>query len=110
METPDPLAASTPATPAAHQVVVIERKGNGLAVAGFVCGLIGAIFGLIPLLFWIAFPLGVLGLVFGGIAWHRARRDAERGGKGLAIAAVILGLLALVLAIIGIVIIDNAFE
>ena len=102
---PPPGAATPP-----QQIVVVERKGNGLGVAGFVCGLIGAIFGLIPLLFWISFPLGVLGLVFGGIGWRRARREPERGGKGLAVAGVILGALAIILAIIGIAIIDDAFS
>jgi Na+/proline symporter len=79
-------------------------------VAGFVCGLIGALVGLIPLLSWIAFPLGILGVVFGGIGWRRANREPERGGKGLAIAGLVLGILAVTLATIGIVIIDNAFD
>jgi len=91
-------------------VILREKKGNGLGVAGFVCGLIAAIAGLIPLLFWISFPLGVLGLVFGGIGWGRARSDPERGGKGLSIAGVILGIIGIGLAIIGIVIINNAFD
>ena len=77
--TPEPPPGA--ATPQ-QQIVVVERKGNGLGVAGFVCGLIGAIFGLIPLLFWISFPLGVLGLVFGGIGWRRAKRERSVVGRG----------------------------
>lgn len=102
MSTPEsPPSAATPQ----QQIVVVERKGNRLGVAGFVFGLIGAIFGLIPLLFWIAFPLGVLGLVFGRMGRRRAKREPERGGKGLATAAVILGAIAIILATIGIAII-----
>jgi hypothetical protein len=68
MATPEPPAPTDPApAPTQQQVVFVERKGNGLSVAGFVCGLIGAIFGLIPILFWISFPLGILGIVFGMI-------------------------------------------
>jgi Na+/proline symporter len=79
-------------------------------VAGFVCGLIGALVGLIPLLSWIAFPAGILGVVFGGIGWPRANREPERGGKGLAIAGLVLGILAMTLATIGIGVIYDALE
>jgi hypothetical protein len=71
-----------------------------LSVAGFVSALSGALFGLMYVV-WIAFPLGLLGLIFGAIAWQRVRSDPSRGGKGLAISAVILGAIALVLAILG---------
>ena len=87
------------------QIIVIERRGNGMATAGFVCSLVGAILGLIPLLFFFAWVLGPLGLVFGGIGWKNAR--AGRGGKGLAISAVILGLIAIGLGIIGYTILSN---
>jgi hypothetical protein len=87
------------------QVIVIERRGNGMATAGFVCSLVGAVLGLIPLLFFFAWILGPLGLVFGAIGWKNAR--AGRGGKGLAIAGVILGIAAIGLGIIGYTILSN---
>jgi hypothetical protein len=92
------------------RIVVVERKGNGLGITGFVVGLVGALAGLIPLLFWIAFPLGILGMTFGTIGWRRAVREPERGAKGLSIAGMILGAIAFALAIIGVVIIDNALS
>ena len=99
-----------PSLPAAQHDGVVLRRGNGLAVAGFVCSLIGAPVGLIPLLSWIAFPLGILGVVFGGIGWRRANREPERGGKGLAIAGLVLGILAVILAVIGMALINDALE
>ena len=70
-------------------------RGNGAAVAGFVCGLIGAIFSIIPL-FLLVFPgiLDVLGIVFG----LRGRRNAAAGATqgGLATAGLVLGIAGLV--------------
>jgi hypothetical protein len=63
------------------------QNGNGLAIAGLVCGLVGLLF----------FPivLGPLALIFGGIGWSKANRGAKH--KGMAIAAVVLGIADLVL-------------
>ena len=70
-------------------------RGNGAAVAGFVCGLIGAIFSIIPL-FVLIFPgvLDILGIVFG----IRGRRNAAAGASqgGLATAGLVLGIVGLV--------------
>lgn len=44
-------------------MVYVERAGNGLAVAALVCGIVGAVFGLIPLVFVLAFILGILGIL-----------------------------------------------
>ena len=87
-----------------------SQRGNGLGVAGFVCGLLAAIFGLIPFLFFLSFILGILGIVFSAIGWRRARRDPARGGKGLSIAGLILGLIGFVLAIAQVAIIGEAAE
>lgn len=70
------------------------ERGNGIAVAGFVCGLIGAILSIIPF-FWLIFPgiLDVLGIVFG----IRGRRNAAagRGQGGLGTAGLVLGAVGL---------------
>lgn len=96
--------------PPAPSVVIVQPKGNGLGTTGFVLGVIGAIFGLIPLLFWIAFPLGGLGLIFGSVGWRHAVKEPERGGKGLAIAGTILSVIAIALAVVGATIINNALS
>jgi hypothetical protein len=63
------------------------QSGNGLAVAGLVCGLVGLLF--LPII------LGPLALIFGGIGWSKANRGAKH--KGVAIAAVVLGIADLVI-------------
>lgn len=74
-----------------------------MGTAGFVCGLLSAILGLVPLLFVFAFPLGLLGIVFGAIGWRRAVNEPVRGGKELSIAGVVLRAIGLVLAILWVV-------
>jgi hypothetical protein len=65
--------------------------GNGLPVAGLVCGLVGL------LLF--QFVLGPLAVIFGGIGLSRASRGARH--KGIAIAALVFGIAdLLILAVI----------
>ena len=64
-----------------------------MAIAGFVLGLLG--FGIIT---------AILGIVFGAVALSNTRRTAQ-GGRGLAIAGIVLGScwlgLFLILIIIG---------
>jgi len=52
---------------------------SGMAIAGFVLGLLG-----------FTGITAILGIVFGSVALSRIRRTAE-GGKGLAIAGIVLG-------------------
>lgn len=64
-----------------------QRPGNGLAIAGLVCGIVGLLLANII--------LGPLAIIFGGVGWSRANRGARY--KGMAIAAVILGIADLVI-------------
>jgi hypothetical protein len=101
------LSTTAPQAPASSSAVPVERRGGGFAITALVCGVVGAVFGMIPLLFFLAFPLGLLALVFGVLAWRSARMP---GGtrKGMAIAGTVLGCLALALGIAGAVIVDDA--
>jgi hypothetical protein len=92
------------------QVVYVERKGNGNAVAGFVLGIVGTVLGLVPILAVPALICGLLGVVLGGVGWRAVKLDATRGHRGLAIAGTILGVVAIVLAFIGFAIVANAFN
>ncbi|WP_138758393.1 DUF4190 domain-containing protein [Modestobacter altitudinis] len=67
-----------------------NHVGNGLAIAGLVCGLVGLLF----------FPivLGPLAIIFGGIGLSRANRGA--GHKGMSIAAIVLGIADLVVMVV----------
>jgi len=61
-------------------------RGNALAVAGLVCGLVGGLL--------LQAVLGPLAIVFGGIGWARGRRGAPH--LGMAMAAVVFGVVDLV--------------
>jgi hypothetical protein len=84
-------------------------KGRVFAITALVLGIVGSCFGLIPILGVVALPLGIVGLVFGILAISGARKGV-RPGKGMAIAGTVLSVLAVVLAIIGFAIVDNAFN
>jgi hypothetical protein len=107
---PPPPSASgpLPAPPSprlesfASSSLAIERP---TATAAFVCGVIGAVIGLIPLLGIVAIPLGILAFVLGLIGWRRKPQRAK-----LAPAATILGVVAVVLGVIGIAIVADVFQ
>ena len=80
-----------------------------MAVAALVLGLVGSVFGLIPLTFWIALPCGILAVIFGVVGRRRAKEPGRSGG-GMAIAGLILGLIAVALGIAGIAIIGDAVD
>ena len=95
---------------APSSTAVVARRGNGLAVAALVLGIIGVLSGLIPLLFFFAWVLGVLAFVFGWLGRGAVKRDPSRSGRGQATAGVILGALACVLGVVGIVIVVGVFS
>ena len=70
-------------------------RSNGLGVAGFVTGLLGALLSWIPIA---GIILGLLGVVLGGVGVSQGRRTGSP--TGLAMAGVVLGVLALVVAIV----------
>jgi hypothetical protein len=70
-----------------------SQKTNGMAIAGFVCSLVG--------LFLFGIVLGLLGIIFGAIGLGKISKDSSRWkGKGMAIAALIVGVVDVVVAII----------
>ena len=70
-------------------------RSNGLGIAGFVTGLLGALLSWIPIA---GIILGLLGVVLGGVGVSQGRRAGTP--TGLAVAGVVLGALALVIAIV----------
>jgi hypothetical protein len=95
--------------PERQEVVYVERRGSGMAVAALVCGIVGAVIALIPILGIFGIILGLLGLIFGLVGWSKARKG-QSGGKGMAISGAILGALAIALGIWGLVIVGDAFD
>ena len=95
---PEPVpAAQAAATPYA-------AKGNGLAIAGFVTGLLGLILSLIPILFYAGIILDFFGIVFGWIGRSRAKEPGVPH-RGLATAGLVLGIVGVLVFVSWIVLI-----
>ena len=74
------------------------KGSNGLATAGFVLGLLGLLGSWIPVLNILGIILGVLGVVLAGVGLAKSKK--ANAGKGLAIAGIVLGALAVIFAIL----------
>jgi uncharacterized membrane protein YvlD (DUF360 family) len=97
-------AASVPGSPVspAQPVYVVggTQFKNGMGTAALVCGIIGLVFAIIPIVgMFLGLPLGILAVVFGAVGISRVRRNVANNG-GSAVAGLITGILAVVLAII----------
>ena len=69
---------------------VVDRKKGG-AITSLICGIMG---GFIP-------TLGIVAVIFGHIAISKIKKQPELyGGKGMAIAGLILGYLIIILSLI----------
>jgi hypothetical protein len=93
-----PSGVPEPPTYGHRQQPPRSLKGKGFALTAVVLGILGICLSVIHVLWIIAFPPGVVGLVFGLIAITEASRVRAR--KGLAIVGTILCVLALVLAVL----------
>ncbi|MFI9627144.1 DUF4190 domain-containing protein [Streptomyces sp. NPDC052042] len=102
------MSASTPSPQPQQPYAPAQMPGarparNGLGIAALVLGVIGAVSGLIPLLFWLAGILGIIALILGLSGRGRVKRG-EATNKGVATFGAALGLVSLVLAVVGAVI------
>lgn len=77
-----------------------QAGADGLSIAGFICGVVGLVLFCIP---YIGGPLGVLGIVFGGIGLMKRK-------NGFAVAALTCGIIACVLSLIFFLAIISAAE
>ncbi|MGW2477982.1 DUF4190 domain-containing protein [Streptomyces sp. NPDC001665] len=82
---------------------------NGLGIAALILGLIGAVSGLIPFLFWLAGTLGTIALILGLVGRGRAKRG-EATNKGMATFGTVLALIALIMSVVGAVITFKAVD
>ncbi|TXR95885.1 DUF4352 domain-containing protein [Streptomyces sp. col6] len=82
---------------------------NGLGIAALILGLIGAVSGLIPFLFWLAGILGTIALILGLVGRGRAKRG-EATNKNMATFSTVLALIALIMSVVGAVITFKAVD
>ncbi len=80
--------------------MIVEKKKNGMATASLILGIIGIITGL----FFIGSLFGLLAIIFGIIALVKASKTPEIGGKGKAIAGIIMGAIVIIIILITMVI------
>ncbi|MGW1655659.1 DUF4190 domain-containing protein [Streptomyces atratus] len=103
-QSPQPQQPYAPA-----QTPGVRPARNGLGIAALVLGVIGAVSGLIPFLFWLAGILGVIALILGLAGRGRAKRG-EATNKGMTTFGAVLGLISLILAVVGAVITFKAVD
>lgn len=77
-----------------------SHSTNGIAVAGFVLGLCGLVLFWLPLIGQI---LWILGLIFSGVGFARARKTAGRPQFGLAVAGLSVSAAAAVISILALI-------
>jgi len=90
---------SYPSAPSAPPQPPAQQPRNGLGTAGFVLGLIGLLFSVIPLIGVVAWPLVILGLVFSLVGFSRGR-GGQATNKGLALAGAILSAIGMLICIL----------
>ena len=97
------------APPAGYHHPMPQPQGsNGFGIAALVLGIVGVLFGLIPLTFFFAWILGALALIFGLVGRSRGKRGLAP--RGTSTAGVVLGSVALGLGVIGVVIIGSTVK
>ncbi|MFN3217048.1 MAG: hypothetical protein ACE367_11180 [Acidimicrobiales bacterium] len=94
-----------PPPPMAPQPTAAAAAERPTTTAAFICGVFGAVIGLIPLLGILAIPLGLIAFVLGLMGWRRKPQRAK-----LARVSTVLGVVAVALGIIGVVIVNDAFD
>lgn len=82
---------------------------NGLGIAALTLGVVAAITGLIPLMWLLALPAGIIGLTLGFAGRKRVKRGRADNG-GMTWAGIVLSAVGTVLALIGMVVFFNALS
>ncbi|WP_329457487.1 DUF4352 domain-containing protein [Streptomyces sp. NBC_01497] len=80
-----------------------QQARNGLGTTALILGIVGALSGIVPILFWLAGLLGLIGLILGLAGRGRAKRG-DATNKRVATIGALLGLIAMIVAVIGAVI------
>ena len=94
----------------------IQKKGNPLGLTAMVLGIVAAVLAFIPCIGWLGFIPGVLAIIFGALSLKKVNAG-EADGKGMSIAGLVCGLVAVIINIAMLVIlagavaaVDDAFD
>ena len=85
-------------TPGAAGGQAAPSYRNGMGTAALVVGVVALVLAVLLIFFPIAFVLGILAVIFGAVGLKRAQRG-EASNKGHAIAGLVCGALAFLLAV-----------
>lgn len=75
------------------------QPNNGMAVTSLVLGIVGLVFAFIPVIGVIAWPLVILGIIFGGVGINKANQ-IPGSPKGMAIAGLTCSIIGLAICLI----------
>lgn len=85
--------------PPYHLVQYPPQPRNGLGTAGFVLGLVGVIFSVIPVIGVVAWFLVLPGLVLAAVGLSQAHKGVATN-KGLAVAGLVLSIVGLAFCVL----------
>ncbi|NMO91818.1 DUF4190 domain-containing protein [Actinomycetospora sp. TBRC 11914] len=92
-----PVAPQQPHIPAQRSHPT-PPQSNGLATAGLVVAIIGAVFSFIPLVGTVAWVLAPIGLVLSVVGLVKSR--SARSGRGKSVAGIMLSVIALIMCVL----------
>ena len=79
--------------------VQVVKKSNPFSIIAIVCGILATIGAFIPIITWVAWIIGVFGIVFGALGMKKAKETNT--GHGLSVAGLVLGIIGTVIGFIG---------
>lgn len=88
----------------APQYPVAQQPSNGVAVGGMVTGIIGLVFGWVPV---VGFILGAIAVILSGVGIRNAN-SKNATGRGMAVAGLVCGILAVIFGIFWIAVVGAA--
>jgi hypothetical protein len=81
------------------QAYAAAQPGNGIGIAGGVCGIVAVVLCWIPFVDYVSIVLGALAIIFGALGLRNANAHGG-GGKGMAITGIVTGIVALVISVL----------
>lgn len=89
-DSPQPYSTPFLRSPAEQARMGPAPASNGVAIGGMVTGIVGLVFGWVPVF---GFVLGALAVILSGVGIHNANLSSG-AGRGTAVAGLVCGLLA----------------
>jgi hypothetical protein len=89
------------------QAYAAGQQGNGIGIAGGVCGIVAVVLCWIPFVDYVSIILGALAIIFGALGLRHANTHGG-AGKGMAITGIVTGIVALVISVLFLAVVYSA--